>query len=66
MPTLNLDDLINNVEVRTTTVFEGMLDEFNDKITVEENKYPLTDREQIFVKTIRKLLSALDKSYRRW
>ena len=66
MPTLNLDDLINKVEVRTTTVFEGMLDEFNDKITVEANKYPLTDREQIFVETIRKLLSTLDSTYRRW
>lgn len=66
MPTLNLNDLIDAVEVRTTTVFEGMLDEFNDQITVEGNKYPLTDREQIFVETIRKLLSTLDRAYRRW
>ena len=60
------NDLIDAVEVRTTTVFEGILDEFNDQITVEGNKYPLTDREQIFVETIRKLLSTLDRAYKRW
>jgi hypothetical protein len=63
MPILNLNDL---PEVKTITYYQKILDEFNDKIKIEEEKYPLTDREQIFVQTIRELLDTLDISRRRW
>jgi hypothetical protein len=63
MPILNLNDL---PEVKTITYYQKILDEFNDKIKIEEEKYPLTDREQIFVQTIRELLDILDISRRRW
>jgi hypothetical protein len=54
------------VNVKTTTCYESILDDFNDKIKLEEKKYPLTDREQLFVETIRELLNTLDESCRRW
>ena len=63
MPILNLNDL---PKVKTITYYQKILDEFNDKIKIEEEKYPLTDREQIFVHTIRELLNTLDESCRRW
>lgn len=65
MPMIKLEDL-NKVEATTITCFEAILNDFNDKIKLEEKKYPLTDREQIFVQTIRELLDALDTSHRRW
>ena len=65
MPTINLEEL-NKVKIRTTTTFEVLLDDFSEKIELEEKKYPLTDREQIFVAIIRELLSTLDRAYRRW
>lgn len=63
MPIINLNDL---PEVKTITYYQKILDEFNDKIKMEEEKYPLTDKEQIFVQTIRELLDTLDISRRRW
>ena len=65
MPTLSLNDL-NKIETRITTYYESMLEDFNDKIKLEEKKYPLTDREQIFVDTIRELLNTLDRAHRCW
>ena len=65
MPTFNLKDL-DNVETRITTYYESILNDFNDKIKLEEKKYPLTDREQLFVDTIRELLDTLDRAHRRW
>ena len=62
MPLLNIE----HTDVRTTTVFEQILDNLNEKIKLEEEKSPLTDREQIFVETIRDTLFNLDRAYRRW
>ena len=65
MPIIKLEDL-NKVEVKTITRYESILDDFNEKIKLEEKKYPLSDREQMFVTTIRELLNTLDESCRRW
>ena len=65
MPIININD-VEPLNVKMTTHFESMLDDFNDKIKLEEKKYPLTDREQIFVETIRELLYTLDRAYRHW
>ena len=65
MSIINLEDL-NKVEVKTTNRYKSILDDFNEKIRLEEKKYPLTDREQLFVETIRELLNTLDESCRRW
>jgi hypothetical protein len=65
MPTINLKDS-NKVKIKVTTRYESILDDFNEKIELEEKKYPLTDREQIFVETIKELLQTLDTSARRW
>ena len=65
MPIINLEDL-NKVKIKVTTRYELMLDDFNEKIELEEKKYPLSDREQMLVTTIRELLNALDESCRRW
>ncbi len=65
MPIINLKDL-DKVEVRVITRYESILNDFNEKIELEEKKYPLSDREQMFVTTIRELLNTLDESYRRW
>lgn len=62
MPTINLNDV---EPVKIITAFEAMLDDFNEKIKLEENKYPLSDREKLFVNTITEILTALDRSYRR-
>ena len=63
MPIINLDDL---PKVTTITYYQKILNEFNDKIKIEEEKYPLTNREQIFVETIKELLTTLDVSRRQW
>ena len=63
MPIIKLNDL---PEVTTITYYQKILDEFNDKIKIEEEKHPLTNREQIFVETIKELLTTLDDSHRRW
>ena len=61
MPTFNLKDL----DIRTITHYESLLNDFNEKIKSEEKKYPLSDREKVFVETIRELLNTLDNSCRR-
>ena len=65
MPIININD-VEPLNVKTSTHFESMLDDFNDKIKLEEKKYPLSDRERIFVETVRELLNALDRAHRRW
>lgn len=65
MPTFNLKDL-DKVKVKITTRYESLLNNFNEKVKLEEKKYPLTDREQLFVETVRELLNTLDESCRRW
>ena len=65
MPTIKLDDL-NKVKIRTTTHYESIYNDFCHRVELEEKKYPLSDREKIFVKTIKELLQTLDTSARRW
>lgn len=64
MPIYNLNDDVSRVKV--TTMYESILNDFNEQIRLEEKKYPLSDREKIFVETIRDLLDQLDCSARRW
>ena len=64
MPIYNLKDDVSPIKV--TNVYETILDNFNEQIEREEKKYPLSDREKIFVETIRNLLDRLDCSARRW
>ena len=65
MAILDLNDL-NKVEVKITTYYESMYNDFCRKVSAEEEKSPLTDREQMFVDIIKELLETLDKSHRRW
>lgn len=65
MPILNLNDL-NKVETRITTYYESMYNDFCRQVAAEEEKSPLTDREQMFVDIIKELLETLDRSHRRW
>ena len=65
MPILNLNDL-NKAEARITTYYESMYNNFCRKVAAEEEKSPLTDREQMFVDIIKELLETLDTSCRRW
>lgn len=65
MPTIKLDDL-NTVKIKTSTPYESIYDDFCHKVELEEKKYPLSDREKIFVETIKELLQTLDRSARRW
>ena len=63
MLTINLDDV---EPVKTITIYESILEDFSEKVTSEEKKYPLSDREKLFVNTITEILTALDESHRRW
>lgn len=65
MPTINLKDL-DKIEARITTHYELMYNDFCRKIELEENKYPLSDREKVFVETIKELLKTLDESCKGW
>lgn len=62
MPMIKLKD--NKIKI--ITYYESILNDFNDKIELEENKYPLTDREKVFVTTIRELLTTLDRNTKRF
>ena len=64
MPTIKLDDL-NKVEIKTSTCYKPIYDEFCHKVELEEKKYSLSDREKIFVETIKELLQTLHRSARR-
>lgn len=63
MPYININ---NQHEIEIITDYKAILDEFDEKIKQEEKKYPLSEREKIFTKTIRDLLDKLDYSHRRW
>ena len=65
MPIIKLDDL-NKVKIITSTPYESICDDFCHRVELEEKKYPLSDREKIFVETIKELLKTLDASTRRW
>lgn len=45
---------------QSISVYRSLLDELDEKMTIEEKKYPLTEREKILVETIRELLHLLD------
>lgn len=62
MLTNNLDDV---EPVKTITIYESILEDFSERVTAEEKKYPLSDREKLFVNTITEILTALDRSRRR-
>ena len=54
-----------NKPVETTTYYKLLSERFNEKIERERKKYPLTDREEIFVDVIDMLLDLLDGEIRR-
>ena len=51
--------------VETTTHYKLLSERFQEKIEKERKKYPLTDREEIFVDVIDMLLDLLDGEIRR-
>ena len=57
---------IEHSEIKTITIYESILEDFSERVTAEEKKYPLSDREKLFVNTITEILTALDRSRRRW
>lgn len=56
--------MIKGQIVDTTTKYEQLLHNFQDKIEREKKKYPMTEREQILVDTIEELLKLLDNTIR--
>lgn len=63
MPIISLD---NSNKIKINTHYESMHNDFCHKVELEEKKYPLSDREKIFVEIIKELLQTLDTSARRW
>lgn len=59
----NLEDF-ERIENEITTTYEVLLREFDSQVSMEEHKYPLTDREKLFVDIIRRILVSLDSSAR--
>ena len=57
---------IEKFNCKLSTIYESILDDLNKRIEIEENKYPLTEREKMFADTLRELLTALDHSHRMW
>lgn len=56
--------MIKGQTVDTTTTYEQLLYKFQEKIEREKKKYPLSEREQIFVDTIEELIKLLDTTIR--
>lgn len=56
MPTMEFNEL----DARISTVWKPIYDDFMEQIKFQENKYPLSEREQMFVDVIKKLLKELD------
>lgn len=56
--------MIKGQTVDTTTKYEQLLYEFQGKIEREKKKYPITEREQIFIDVIEKTLKLLDTQAR--
>lgn len=63
MPIISLD---NSNKIKINTYYELIYDEFCNKVELEEKKYPLSDREKMFVETIKELLQTLHRSAVRW
>lgn len=59
----NLEDF-ERIENEITTTYEVLMREFDSQVSMEEHKYPLTDREKLFVDIIRRILVSLDSSTR--
>ena len=51
---------ISETDMRVCTVWKPIYDDFVEQIKFQENKYPLSEREQMFVCVIKKLLKELD------
>jgi hypothetical protein len=62
MLNITLDDK-SSLEV--VTQFYELNEKFNKSIDTEKKKYPLSDRETLFVNTMNELLDILDRGYRR-
>jgi hypothetical protein len=45
--------------------FQVIKEQFNKSLELEKKKYPLSDREKIFVNTINELLDVLDRGFSR-
>ena len=56
MPTIS----ISETDMRICTVWKPIYDDFMEQIKFQENKYPLSEREQMFVDVIKKMLKELD------
>lgn len=51
--------------IETTTHYKLLSERFQEKIEWERKKYPLSDREELFVDVINMLLDLLDAEARR-
>ena len=60
---MNKDYIVDEI-VDVTTYYEQLLHEFQEKIEREKKKYPITEREQIFIDVIEKTLKLLDSTVR--
>ena len=62
---MNKDYIVDEI-VDVTTYYEQLLHEFQEKIEREKKKYPITEREQIFIDVIEETLKLLDSTVRRF
>lgn len=56
--------MIKGQVVDVTTDYEQLLYKFQERIEQQKKKYPITEREKIFVETIEELLKLLDITVR--
>lgn len=56
--------MIKGQVVDITTHYEQLLYEFQEKIEREKRKYPITEREQMFIDVMEKTLKLLDSTVR--
>ena len=47
--------------MEVVSVFQTLRDEFNEKMSIESQKYPYTTRERIIIGTIDKMLEYMDR-----
>ena len=52
------------MNLQISTVWGDILETFEEKIEMEEKKYPLSDRDKIYVETITAILNNLDGATR--
>ena len=50
------------MNLQISTVWGDILETFEEKIEMEEKKYPLSDRDKIYVETITAILNNLDRA----